>query len=89
MDNLVPYVSQQLQNPLKHLNFIHKCLGRNLTDEQGYLASGLQLYGTNDITIKENIMVRIQKLTGFKTLNCLFAECYIPRHKTYFSRSWH
>lgn len=68
MDNLVPYVSQQLQNPLRHLNFIHKCLGRNLTDEQGYLASGLQLYGTNDITIKENIMVSLQHLIGFKIL---------------------
>jgi hypothetical protein len=57
MDNLVPYVNQQLQAPLKNLKFIHKCLNRELSDEQGYLASGLQLYATNDITIKENILV--------------------------------
>lgn len=61
LDNLVPYVNQQLQAPLRNLKFIHKCLNRNLTDEQGYLASALQLYGTNDITIKENIMVNKKK----------------------------
>lgn len=59
MDNLFPYVSQQLQAPLNNLKFIHECLGRDLTNDQGYLASGVQLYGTNDITIKENIMVNI------------------------------
>lgn len=57
MDNLFPYVSQQLQSPLRNLKFIRECLKRELADEQGYLASGLQLYGTNDITITENIMV--------------------------------
>ncbi|GAA5815699.1 hypothetical protein MFLAVUS_009213 [Mucor flavus] len=56
MDNLFPHVSHQLKAPLKNLKFIHECLGRELTNEQGYLASGLQLYGTNDITIKENIL---------------------------------
>lgn len=59
MDNLFPHVSQQLKAPLKNLKFIHECLGRELTNEQGYLASGLQLYGTNDITIKENILVKL------------------------------
>lgn len=58
MKNLVPYVSQQLQAPLRNLKFIHECLKRDLDDEQGYLASGIQLYATNDITIKENILVK-------------------------------
>lgn len=57
IENLVPYVSQQLQAPLRNLKFIHECLKRDLAYEQGYLASGLQLYGTNDITITENILV--------------------------------
>lgn len=57
MDNLFPHVGQQLRTPLKNLKFVHECLGRGLTNEQGYLASGVQLYGTNDITIKQNILV--------------------------------
>jgi hypothetical protein len=61
MENLVPHVNQQLQSPLKNLKFIHECLKRDLTNEQGYLASGLQLYATNDITIKENILVNSGK----------------------------
>ncbi|RCH80645.1 hypothetical protein CU098_001456, partial [Rhizopus stolonifer] len=51
-----PVISQQLEKPLKNLKFIHQCLGRNLADEQGYLSSGVQLYASNDITIKENIL---------------------------------
>lgn len=57
MDALEPVVDTQLKKPLQDLKFIHECLGRELADEQGYLASGLQLYFSKDITIKENIMV--------------------------------
>ena len=57
MDALEPVVDAQLKKPLQDLKFIYECLGRELADEQGYLASGLQLYLSNDITIKENIMV--------------------------------
>ncbi|KAI8638573.1 hypothetical protein BD408DRAFT_446651 [Parasitella parasitica] len=56
MDVLEPVVDAQLKKPLQDLKFIHECLGRELADEQGYLASGLQLYFSKDITIKENIM---------------------------------
>ncbi|KAK4518755.1 phosphatidate cytidylyltransferase [Mucor velutinosus] len=53
---LEPVVNSQLRKPLQDLKFIHECLGRDLTDEQGYLASGLQMYYSKDITIKQNIM---------------------------------
>ncbi|KAG2199680.1 hypothetical protein INT46_006305 [Mucor plumbeus] len=56
MDVLEPVVSPQLKGPLQNLKFMQDCLGRELADEQGYLASGLQLYYSKDITIKENIM---------------------------------
>ncbi|KAL7313445.1 hypothetical protein PS15m_007194 [Mucor circinelloides] len=56
MDVLEPVVDAQLKKPLQDLKFIHECLGRDLADEQGYLASGLQMYFSKDITIKENIM---------------------------------
>jgi hypothetical protein len=59
MDVLEPVVSPQLKGPLQNLKFMQDCLGRELADEQGYLASGLQLYYSKDITIKENIMVCI------------------------------
>jgi hypothetical protein len=59
MNELGPVLKEQLKRPYKNLQFIHECLGRRLANEQGYLASGLQLYATNDITIKENIMVHI------------------------------
>jgi hypothetical protein len=61
MNDLEPVLNVQLKRPYNNLRFIHECLGRNLANEQGYLASGLQLYATNDITIKENIMVNILK----------------------------
>ncbi|KAL0075829.1 secreted cell wall surface anchor family protein [Phycomyces blakesleeanus] len=56
VDNLSPWVSSQLQATLNKLKFYTQCLGRNLDDQQGYLASAVQLYSTNDITIKENVM---------------------------------
>ncbi|KAI9471792.1 MAG: hypothetical protein EXX96DRAFT_581624 [Benjaminiella poitrasii] len=56
MDNLEQVVNPQLRRPLRNLKFIHECLGRNLTNEQGYIASGVQLYNSVDVTIKENIM---------------------------------
>ncbi|KAI7901062.1 uncharacterized protein BX663DRAFT_476136 [Cokeromyces recurvatus] len=56
MDNLEQVIRPQLERPFRNLRFMHQCLGRNISDEQGYLASGVQLYSTVDITIKENIM---------------------------------
>jgi len=65
MDILEPVVDAQLKKPLQDLKFIHECLGRDLADEQGYLASGLQMYFSKDITIKENIMVRFRRYAIF------------------------
>jgi hypothetical protein len=59
MNSLVPHVPQELDRPLRDLKFIYECLQRP-ADEQGYMESGVQLSGTNDITIIHNIMV-----TGF------------------------
>ncbi|CAO3674863.1 unnamed protein product [Rhizopus stolonifer] len=55
-DALKPVIHPSLNQPYKQLGYIHSCLNRSLSDEQGYLASGVQLYNTNDITIRENIM---------------------------------
>ncbi|ORY93492.1 hypothetical protein BCR43DRAFT_478609 [Syncephalastrum racemosum] len=54
--DLAPHVPSQLVPVLRQLDFIHGCLEMPLDDQQGFLASGVQLYSTNDITIKENIM---------------------------------
>lgn len=61
LENLETYLPKQLKTPIGNLKFIRACLGEifPLLDEQGYLASGVQLYATNDITIKENILVFI------------------------------
>lgn len=47
---------------------MYNCLNRDIPDEQGFLASGVQLYSTNDITIRENILVMKNWLIG-KNLN--------------------
>lgn len=54
--DLEPHVPPQLVPVLRQVDFIHGCLKMPLDDQQGFLASGVQLYSTNDITIKENIM---------------------------------
>lgn len=59
MNDLDPVLNLQLKRPYSNLQFIRECLERRLANEQGYLASGLQLYGTNDITFKENILVNM------------------------------
>ncbi|KAG0169402.1 hypothetical protein DFQ30_003675 [Apophysomyces sp. BC1015] len=56
MHNLMPYVAPQLQRTLDVLDFVRSCLGKPLDDQQGFLASAIQMYYTNDITIKENIL---------------------------------
>ncbi|KAI9270771.1 hypothetical protein BDA99DRAFT_534876 [Phascolomyces articulosus] len=56
VNDVYPYVPQQVQAVLTSLQFVQQCLKRNLDDEQGYLASGVQLYFSKDITIKENII---------------------------------
>ncbi|CDS09528.1 hypothetical protein LRAMOSA10888 [Lichtheimia ramosa] len=55
-DNVYPHVSPQLQHVMDDLAYYRQCHQRQLSDEQGYLASGVQLYTTVDITIKENIL---------------------------------
>lgn len=57
VDDVIPHVAPQLQRVLNNVKFLQNCLGKQLDDQQGFLASGVQLYSTNDITIKENIMV--------------------------------
>ncbi|KAI8148370.1 hypothetical protein BJV82DRAFT_653504 [Fennellomyces sp. T-0311] len=56
LDDVYPHVSRQVQSVLTSLRFVQQCLGRGLDDQQGFIASGVQLYFSNDITIKENIM---------------------------------
>lgn len=57
MNELQPVVHGSLKKPFNNLKYIHNCLERDLAVEQGFLASGLQLYNSNDITIKQNILV--------------------------------
>lgn len=83
MDVLEPVADAQLKKPLQDLKFIHECLGRDLTDEQGYLASGLQMYFSKDITIKENIMVCLPKHTIVCWLNTTSSRMqHSPIHMT-------
>ncbi|KAF7728998.1 hypothetical protein EC973_005029 [Apophysomyces ossiformis] len=56
MHSLVAHVAPQLQRTLNVLDFVRSCLGKPLDDQQGFLASAIQMYSTNDITIKENIL---------------------------------
>ncbi|RCI02192.1 hypothetical protein CU098_002105, partial [Rhizopus stolonifer] len=56
MNELQPVVHGSLKKPFNNLKYIHNCLERDLAVEQGFLASGLQLYNSNDITIKQNIL---------------------------------
>ncbi|KAI8983904.1 hypothetical protein BDB01DRAFT_897012 [Pilobolus umbonatus] len=55
MKELAPHITASMQLPFRFLQFIKDCLDRDLSDEQGYIASGVQLYMSNNITIKENI----------------------------------
>lgn len=57
MDNVAPHVTPELQGSLKKIKFMKQCINTSLDDQQGYLASGVQLYNTNDIIINENILV--------------------------------
>ena len=56
VSDVYPHVSSQIQSVLSTLGFVQYCLQRNLDDQQGFLASGVQLYFSKDITIKENII---------------------------------
>ncbi|KAG0940709.1 hypothetical protein G6F57_011348 [Rhizopus arrhizus] len=56
MDELQSAIQGSLKLPYNNLRYIHNCLDRGLSPEQGYLASGVQLYNSNDITIKQNIL---------------------------------
>ncbi|KAI9311076.1 hypothetical protein BX666DRAFT_2032345 [Dichotomocladium elegans] len=51
-----PYVAPELQHVLRGLEYYQRCHSRVFDHEQGYLASGVQLYSTVDITIKGNIL---------------------------------
>ncbi|KAI8886762.1 hypothetical protein K501DRAFT_269537 [Backusella circina FSU 941] len=57
MDSLLSFAPIQLQHSLKNIKFIHNCLKQRIGEnEQGYLSSAIQLYNTQDITIKLNMM---------------------------------
>ncbi|KAI9492900.1 hypothetical protein BDB00DRAFT_826081 [Zychaea mexicana] len=56
LDDVYPHVAPQVQTVLTSLRFVQQCLGRDLDDQQGFLASGVQMYFSNDITIRENIL---------------------------------
>ncbi|KAI7869998.1 hypothetical protein BDF14DRAFT_1778255 [Spinellus fusiger] len=56
MDKLFTYAAPQLHRPLYNIKFYSKCVGRHIENQQGYMASGVQLIHTTDITIKQNIM---------------------------------
>ncbi|KAI9252666.1 hypothetical protein BY458DRAFT_582225 [Sporodiniella umbellata] len=49
-------VRGSIKRPFNNLKYIYNCLERGLDDEMGFFASGLQLYNSNDITIKQNIL---------------------------------
>jgi hypothetical protein len=60
LDNLLLYAPTQLLHSLNNIKFICSCLKQRIgANEQGYLQSAIQLYNTQDITIKLNIMVII------------------------------
>lgn len=71
MDELQPAIQGSLKLPYNNLRYIHNCLDRGLSLEQGYLASGVQLYNSNDITIRQNILVKIA-LFKYALTNCWF-----------------
>ncbi|KAI8981741.1 hypothetical protein BDF20DRAFT_911996 [Mycotypha africana] len=57
LDELEPVINPQLARPMRNLRFMHECLNKfDLADEQGYIASGIQMYSTLDITIAQNIL---------------------------------
>ncbi|CAO3633367.1 unnamed protein product [Cunninghamella blakesleeana] len=56
MDRLAPHVSPELQDSLKKVKFMKQCINALLDDQQGFLASAIQLYNTNDIVINENVL---------------------------------
>lgn len=58
LGDVLPHVPAELQSSLKKVQYILDCVDLELEDQQGFLASGVQLYHTNEITIKANIMVR-------------------------------
>lgn len=57
IDDVAPHVSPDLQEPLNKIKYLKQCLNEPLADQQGYMASGIQLYNSNDIVINENILV--------------------------------
>lgn len=61
LDEVAPHVSPQVQRVLENVRFLRNCLDLHLDDQQGFMASGVQLYSTYDITIRENIMVSKSK----------------------------
>ncbi|ORZ13516.1 hypothetical protein BCR42DRAFT_467162 [Absidia repens] len=56
MDNIIPHVSADLQSSFKKIKYALACLKLKWDDQQGFLASAIQLYSTNEITIRANIM---------------------------------
>ncbi|KAI9306034.1 hypothetical protein BJ944DRAFT_160658 [Cunninghamella echinulata] len=56
IDDVAPHVSPDLQEPLNKIKYLKQCLNEPLADQQGYMASGIQLYNSNDIVINENIL---------------------------------
>ncbi|ORE10456.1 hypothetical protein BCV72DRAFT_247524 [Rhizopus microsporus var. microsporus] len=56
VDELEPVINPSLRRSYNNLRYVYNCLNRDIPDEQGFLASGVQLYSTNDITIRENIL---------------------------------
>ncbi|KAI8343100.1 hypothetical protein BC941DRAFT_458720 [Chlamydoabsidia padenii] len=54
--DLSPFVSSKLQHSFEKIKYVLDCLKLKWDDQQGFLASGVQLYHTNEITIQGNIM---------------------------------
>ncbi|KAI8072506.1 hypothetical protein BC940DRAFT_316651 [Gongronella butleri] len=55
-DDLYPHASVGMQRPLDLAHYMLKCLNETWDNQQGYMASAVQLYMSNDITIQQNIL---------------------------------
>ncbi|ORX54626.1 hypothetical protein DM01DRAFT_1305304, partial [Hesseltinella vesiculosa] len=54
--DLYPHTAPEMQSTLDKVQYMMQCVGEKWDDQQGYMASGVQLYMSNDITIQQNIL---------------------------------
>jgi hypothetical protein len=62
-------VAAAFESTFGKIRYAQDCLKLQWDDQQGFMASGVQLYHTNGITIRENIMVSLHPVR--EALFCL------------------